>query len=90
MTFLLDLISPDTPALSISFCSPLVLFRTWTTHFDIKPILTAAKANKLFTTARAWRGFVIVPWEPLVSANADEEISQYARNRTSTYVESLD
>ena len=40
-------------------------------------------------TAKAWQGFVIAPWGPLASANTDEEIAQYARDHSSTYVEPL-
>ena len=58
-----------------------------TTDFDIKTIVAAIKVAKRFMTARAWRGFVIGPSEPLASANTDEEIAQYARNYGSTYVE---
>lgn len=60
------------------------------TDFDIKTIVVAVKTAKRFMAARAWRGFVIAPWEPLASANTDEEITQYARNHASTYVEPLD
>ena len=40
-------------------------------------------------TAKAWQEVVIAPWEPLASANTDEEIAQYARDHSSTYVEPL-
>ena len=60
------------------------------TDFDIKTVVAAVKAAKRFMSAQAWRGFAITPWEPLESANTDEEIAQYARDHAGTYVESLD
>ena len=51
-------------------------------------MVAAVKAAKRFMTARAWREFVIAPWEPLASVNTDEEIAQYARDYATTYVES--
>lgn len=33
---------------------------------------------------------VSAPWEPLASANTDEEISQYVRDHSSAYVDYLD
>ena len=59
------------------------------TAFDIETIVVAIKVAKRFMAAQAWREFAIAPWEPLESANTDEEIAQYARNYASTYAESL-
>jgi len=53
-------------------------------------MVVAVKLVKRFITARAWDGFVGTPWGPLGSANTDEEIAQYARNYSSTYVEPVD
>ena len=40
--------------------------------------------------AQAWKGFVGTPWEPLTSANADEGITQYARNHSAKCVDPVD
>ena len=72
------------------FDPPIINPDFLSTDFDIQTIITAVKVAKRFTTAQAWRGFVIAPWEPLASANTDEEIAQYARNHAGTYVEPLD
>ena len=72
------------------FDSPIVDPNFLSTDFDIKTIVAAVKVAKRFITAEAWRGFVIAPWEPLASANTDEEIVQYARKYASTYVEPLE
>ena len=53
-------------------------------------MVAAIKLARRFTTARAWEGFIDTPWEPLGSANTDEEIAEYARNHSSTYVDSVD
>ena len=41
-------------------------------------------------TAETWRNYIIGTWEPLDSATTDEEIAQYARNYSTTYVKALD
>ena len=53
-------------------------------------MVAAIKGAKRFATAKAWEGYIIAPWEPLASANTDEEIAQYARKYSSTYVGPLD
>ena len=50
-------------------------------------MVTAIKEAKRFVTAKAWEGYVIAPWEPLASANTDEEIAQYTKKYASRYVE---
>ena len=72
------------------FDSPLIDLNSLSTDFDIETIVAAIKAAKRFMTAEAWGGFVIGAWGPLVSANTDEELTQYARNYASTYVEPVD
>ena len=68
------------------FDLPIVDPNFLSTDFDIKTMVAAIKAAKRFITAKAWREFVIAPWEPLASANTDEEIAQYVRKYASTYV----
>ena len=53
-------------------------------------MVVAIKLAKRFTTARAWQGFIGPAWGPLDSANTDEEIVQYARDHSSTYVGLVD
>ena len=53
-------------------------------------MVSAIKLAKRFTTAQAWQGFITTPWEPLGSANTDEEIARYARDQSSTYVDPVD
>ena len=72
------------------FDSPIINPNFLSTDFDIKTIVTAVKAAKRFMTARAWRGFVVAPWDPLASAHTDEEITQYVRDHAISYVESPD
>ena len=72
------------------FDSPIINPNFLSTEFDIKTIVSAIKLAKRFTTAQALKGFVGTPWEPLGSANTDEEIAQYARNHSSTYVDPVD
>ena len=72
------------------FDLPIVDPNFLSTDFDIKTMVAAIKAAKRFITAKAWREFVIAPWEPLASANTDEEIAKYARKYSSTYVGPLD
>ena len=72
------------------FESPIVDPNFLSTDFDIKAMVAAVKVAKRFITAKAWQGFIVAPWEPLASANTDEEIAQYARNYASTCVEPLD
>ena len=69
------------------FDHPIVNPNFLSTDFDIQTIVAAIKLARRFTTAQAWQGFVGTPWEPLASANTDEEIVQYARNYSSTYVD---
>ena len=53
-------------------------------------MVAATREAKRFITAKALEGFVIAPWNPLASANTDEEIAQYTRKYASTYVEPLE
>ena len=52
----------------------------------METIVAAVKAVKRFITAEAWQGFVTDAWEPLASANTDEELTRYARDHASRYV----
>ena len=72
------------------FDPPIVDPNFLSTDFDIKTIVAGFKLAKRFTTARAWEGFIGAPWEPLESAETDEEITQYARNHCSRYVDPVD
>ena len=72
------------------FDAPLVDPNFLSTDFDIETIVVAIKAARRFMTAETWREYIISAWEPLASAKTDEEIAQYARNYSTTYVEALD
>ena len=72
------------------FDPPIVDPNFLSTDFDINTIVAGFKLAKRFTTARAWEGFIGTPWEPLGSAETDEEIAQYARNHSSRYVDPVD
>jgi len=72
------------------FDPPIVNPNFLSTDFDIKTMVAAVKLAKRFMSAQAWKGFVGTPWEPLASSNTDEEIAQYARNHSATYVDSID
>ena len=72
------------------FDSPIVDPNLLSADFDIKTVVAAVKVAKRFMTAQAWRGFVIDAWDPLASANTDEEIAQYARDHASRYIKPLD
>ena len=69
------------------FDSPIVNPNYMSTDFDIETIIAAVKSAKRFMTAQAWKGVVVTPWEPLASANTDEEIAEYVRERSATYVD---
>ena len=71
------------------FDSPIIDPNFLSTDFDIETIVAAAKAAKRFITAQAWQGFVIAAWDPLASANTDEEITRYARDHAARHVKSL-
>jgi len=72
------------------FDPPIINPNLLSTDFDIKTLVAAIKLAKRFATARAWEGFIETAWEPLGSANTDEEIIQYARNNSAVYVDSVD
>jgi len=71
------------------FDHPIVNPNYLSTDFDIETVVAAVKLAKRFVTAQAWKGFVSTPWEPLASANTDEEIVQYIRDHSSAYVDPL-
>jgi hypothetical protein len=52
----------------------------------MKIMITGVKLAKRFATAQSWRGFIGALWEPLASANTDDEIAQYVRKYSTTYV----
>ena len=56
----------------------------------METVVAAVKLAKRFVTAQAWKGFVSTPWEPLASANTDEEIVQYIKDHSLAYVDTLD
>jgi len=68
------------------FDSPIINPNYLSTDFDVETMVAAVKVAKRFIAARAWQGFVSTPWEPLASANTDEEITQYVRDYSSMYV----
>ena len=47
-------------------------------------MIYAVKLAKRFLTAKAWEGFVTIPWGPLDSANTDEKIAEYIRANAAT------
>ena len=49
-------------------------------------MVTGVKLAKRFATAKSWQGFIGAPWEPLGSANTDDEVAQYVRKYATTYV----
>lgn len=49
-------------------------------------MIAGVKIAKRFATAQSWQGFIGAPWDPLGYANTDDEIAQYARNYSTTYV----
>ena len=53
----------------------------------METVVAAVKLAKRFVTAQAWKGFVSTPWEPLASANTDEEIVQYIKDHSLAYVD---
>jgi len=89
MTILTNLISPTsrgtvTLRSSDPFDSPIIDPNSYATDFDLETVVAAVKLARRFISAQAWKGFVIAPWEPLASANTDEEIVQYVRTYGST------
>ena len=72
------------------FDPPIINPNYLSTDFDVETVVAAVKLAKRFVTAQAWKGFIGTPWEPLASANTDEEIVQYVRDHSSGYVELID
>ena len=68
------------------FDSPLIDPNFLVTDFDIQTMVTGVKLAKRFATAQSWQGFIGAPWEPLGSANTDDEIAQHVRKYSTTYV----
>ena len=71
------------------FDSPLIDPNFLATDFDIKIMVNGVKLAKRFATAQSWQGFIGAPWEPLGSANTDDEIAQHVRKYSTTYVKHL-